>query len=192
MFTAKIEGADKVLLALQNIGKEKIALVDDRLKIGANEIAARAKQLAPTDESFLKQGISAKSVSRLEYEVVSQRKYAAYMEFGTKKKAKIPAGLESVAQKYQGKGGGTFQELLKSITEWVRRKGISGTYSVKTKRRTGRKADRMIEDLEVAYPIAWSIAKHGVKPHPSFFPAFNEIKPQIVKDIKDIVMGEYD
>jgi HK97 gp10 family phage protein len=190
MFTAKIEGADKVLLALQNIAKNKLEAVEDVLEAGARKIVMRAKQLSPINESFLRQGITYREVARLEYEVVSQRKYAPYLEFGTKKKAVIPPGLDNVAQKYRGGQGGTFQDLLRSIVAWVQKKGLSGTYSVKTKKRTGSKKNRYIEDLEVAYPIARSIAKYGIKPHPSFFPAFNEVKPEIVKEIKEIMVND--
>jgi HK97 gp10 family phage protein len=190
MFTAKIEGADKVLLALQNIGKEKIALVDARLKAGAQQIATEAKDNSPINVNSLRRMISVQDIARLEYAVVSQSKYSAYMEFGTKSKAVIPAGLESVAQQYQGKKGGTFKELLENILVWVRQKNIAGTYSVKTRKRTGRRKDFDKQDLDVAYPIARSIAKYGVKPHPYFFPAFNKIKPDIIKDIRQIVMND--
>jgi hypothetical protein len=42
----------------------------------------------------------------------------------------------------------------------------------------------MIEDLQVAYPIAFSIAKNGVSPHPFFFHNYYIAEKEARKNIK--------
>jgi hypothetical protein len=98
-------------------------VVDAELRAAATKMENLAVQDVPIDEARLKGVISTKVHGVMNYEVVAPTKYAAYMEFGTKKKAKIPAGLADVAAKFQGPTGGTFKDLLKAITAWVKRKG---------------------------------------------------------------------
>lgn len=80
--------------------------VDAELRAGANRMENAAVNDVPVDEARLKGVISTKNIKVMHYEVVAPTKYAAYMEFGTKKKAKIPAGLEGIASKFQGPTGG--------------------------------------------------------------------------------------
>lgn len=185
----RIEGAEGLQKFLANLPQEIAEEVDAVFEAGAMKVAQIAKQNAPKDEGIIANSISHKQAALMKWEVVSPRKYAVFQEFGTKKYKQIPAGLEGVANSYVKGEGGTFADLLKNITAWVKRKGISGTYSVKTRRRTGsqKNGQRMIEDLEVAYPIALNIARNGLKPKPSFFPAFNQVKPEIIQQTKQAI-----
>jgi hypothetical protein len=83
--------------------------------------------------------------------IFSNAPYSAYVEFGTGTKVKIPAGFESLAAKYRGKGGGSIDNLLDNIRDWCKKKGI---------------------DEKLAYPIAVSILRTGIKPQPYFIPAY--------------------
>jgi hypothetical protein len=49
------------------------------------------------------------------------------------------------------------------ILEWVKRQRIAGVYSVKSRRRMGRKKQREAEDLRVAWAIALKIKREGTK-----------------------------
>jgi HK97 gp10 family phage protein len=166
MFTAKIEGADKVLIALKNIKQELREEVGLELENASHEITAIAKYNAPKDEGFLQNKISAKEVSQIEHEVVAQDKKAAWLEFGTKKKVQIPAELADVAAKFRGQGSGV--DAKKSIFDWCKRKGLPE---------------------EAWYPIYREIVTNGIKPHPYFFPAFNEVKPKLIQRIRNILNG---
>jgi hypothetical protein len=177
----------RLLKKFKGMGDTVAIEADAILRSAANSMENNAVRDVPVDEARLKGVISTKAHGKMNYEVVAPTKYAGYMEFGTKKKARIPAGLESIASQFRGPAGGTFKDLLKAITAWVKRKGISGTYSVKTKRRTGKKADRMIEDLAVAYPIAFSIAKNGVAPHQFFFHNYYPEEINARKELKKIL-----
>jgi hypothetical protein len=41
--------------------------------------------------------------------------------------------------------------------------------------------------LEVAYPIALSIARYGNKPHPFFFPAYFEGRKRMIEELKKLI-----
>ena len=52
-----------------------------------------------------------------------------------------------IALIYNGKGGGTMAQFIEAIKGWVKRKGIrAGTYSIKTRRRTGSKSKKERSD----------------------------------------------
>jgi hypothetical protein len=110
------------------------------------------------------------------------------VEFGTGLRANPPAEWSAYAMTFKGTGipgpGGDFFERL---VLWVRAKGISGRYSVKTRRRLGNVVSQAEEDYEVAYSIYLSILKNGTHPHPFQYPAFKKVGPRIVKNIKNVV-----
>ena len=78
--------------------------------------------------------------------------------------------------------GGTAPHFppIEAIKNWVHQKGLSadiaitGTYSVKTHRRTGNKSEQESQDESVAFLIARSISKKGTRPFPWLYPATQE------------------
>jgi phage gpG-like protein len=56
------------------------------------------------DTGRLKNAITQKKISKLNYEIVAQTNYAAYVEFGTGGLVDIPQGLEAYAAQFKGKG----------------------------------------------------------------------------------------
>lgn len=193
-FTISVQGLNKLQ------GKIKAAPAKIRKEIGgelrdsANKINAKQLRLLPVDEGGLKQGTIVKHVNDLEHELLSSKRYAPFMEFGTKSKAVIPAELQSFAKQFNQSGPSLkFEDFLKIIAAWVRRKGldsrtaITGRYSTKTKRRLGSKSTQAAEDEAVAWPIAVSILKKGVNPHPFFYAPYLEEKPKIIKQVKKIL-----
>ena len=61
-----------------------------------------------------------------------------------------------------------------AIALWVRRKGLAGTYSIKTKRRMGGKKQKAGEDLSLAWAIAINIKRYGTKGNYMFTKAYEE------------------
>ena len=59
-----------------------------------------------------------------------------------------------------------------SLLDWVQTKGLAGTYSIKTRRRTGSKDTKEKQDKQAAYLIGRAIAKRGIKKSPFLWPAF--------------------
>lgn len=114
---------------------------------------------------------------QLTLNIVAGAPYASYIEFGTRKfaaeyVASLPKDWQTLASQYKGKGGGTFEELVKNIAVWVGQKGIAGRYSVKTKKRLGDTPTKEQENMAAAYPIALKIVRNGIRARPYLYPAY--------------------
>lgn len=145
--------------------------IDQELSDGAENIAAEAKQRAPGDTGFLRQGIGAEKISPLSYRVYSRQLYSAYVEFGTRLNVSVPPGLESFAIQYIGSPGSTILGAKEAIFAWCARKGI---------------------DKKAWYAIYITLMTKGAEPHPFFFPAVNRQLP-IIKNrvLKAVTEGLY-
>ena len=179
-----IEAVDKTKV---DVSKMLVVYLND----WANEVARLAKQNAPVNEGKLRQSIQAEyaNENNIVASVGVAVNYAAYLEFGTRSYAgayvsSLPNDWQTYAASFKGKGGGTFDEMLLNIMDWVRSKQLSGTYSVKTQRRTGALGARDFEDAEVAYPIALAIIRKGIKAQPYLYPATVEANDNLIKKIK--------
>lgn len=129
--------------------------VDDELSAFGFDTVAMAKQLAPADEGILRNRIVFER-TELAVEISVAVNYAAYLEFGTRGFAEIyvatlPTTWQEYAATFKG-GGGSFENYFQNIFDWCKRKGI---------------------EASAAYPIAISILRNGVRPHPYLFPAID-------------------
>lgn len=186
-FTLSISGDKKIEQILKN--KMGVVRRDVMLEINAaaQNIVKDAKRAAPVNYGRLRQSIGYKKDTDGATALVAAS-YGAYIEFGTGGKVNIPQGFADYAAQFKGsRGGGNLGDMLNDLAEWVKKKGLAGTYSVKTQRRTGRKAARQNEDLEVAYRIMWSILKNGIAPQPFFIPAYLAEKPKLVKRLEKLL-----
>lgn len=113
-FTYSLVGADKVLKGLGSLPKrlkdevrsevEGAAqrIVDRAVRdVGSRGVGGRAKAV---NNNNLRLGISKFQVGDLTFEIVSNAKYSAYVEFGTGGLVSIPKGLEQYASQFKGKG----------------------------------------------------------------------------------------
>lgn len=132
--------------------------------------ANQAKAMAPVDEGFLRNAIAPKPATpeNLTASVVVATNYAAYIEFGTRSFAasyvsSLPPDWQSYAAQFKGSTGGGFSDFLLHITEWVKRKGI---------------------EPKAAYPIALSILRKGIKPHPFFYPSVRDNYKLLLERLK--------
>jgi len=189
-FSFKVQGLDKLINVFDQLPKRTQKELAEELKFTAGEIKDGAKRDAPADEARLKQSISVANTGPLTFEVVAQSFYAGYLEFGTKTKAVIPPGLESIASQLKGPVGGQGNPI-DALQQWVKRKGIAGTFSVKTRRRTGSKTTKDQQDKQVAFLIWQKIKKYGIKPQPYFFtqlkPAEERLRRRIGAIIKSLI-----
>lgn len=143
-----------------------IEKVDAELEVGAEDIAAEARERAPGDVGFLKQGIIAEHPGKLQHFVISRVLYSAYVEFGTRANVQVPSGLESFAAQYIGSPGATELGAKEAIFAWCSRKGI---------------------EQKAWYAIYITLMTKGMRPHPFFFPAVNRqlplIKNRVIKTL---------
>lgn len=159
-------------------------IVSQEVEAGAMEWRSLAVKDAPVDQGRLKGAITYYMESEYVAQIACQVFYAPFMEFGTKGKYRPIPGTEQIAQQFKGYKGGDFATFLRHIVQWVRRKGLAGRYSTKTRRRLGNRGVQQIEDLSVAWPIAMSILRRGVTPHPFFFKQQEVIWPKMLRNME--------
>lgn len=184
MFKVKVTGLAGLKAEFASMSKELPDIVSGELETMSQEWVKLAKTDAPADQGALRGSITYYPAGPMKYEIVAQKFYAPFMEFGTKGKYQPIPGTEAIAAEFKGYKGGDFMELLRMIVRWVKRKGITGTYSVKTRKRSGNKINQFAEDYSAAWPIAMSILKNGVNPHPFFFKQMHIVWPQMVRNVE--------
>lgn len=194
----KIEGLQKTLARFD------IKKFEPQIQVCFNKFGARveetAKQNAPIDEGLLKSSIRHDMV-KLGTQITVGVNYAAYVEFGTRRfaaewVATLPPTWQALAAQSKGGTGGSFAELVERITLWVHRKGlgtgfagdigVAGTYSTKTRKRTGSKSTQEMQDKQVAYLITRKILREGIPAQPFLYPAVNECTPLLLKELSEI------
>lgn len=168
-FSLELQGFDKLQKKFNQLPQKLQKEIDAEIGFSAENIRSKQLRLVPVDEGQIKQGLPpAKRVKVLEWELTATKHYSAYQEFGTKSKAVIPSELSEFASQFRG-GGGSFEELFKSIVGWVKRHGM---------------------EEKAAYPIARSIAIKGIPPHPFFFPPFFAERKNLIKNIQNVLTQE--
>jgi HK97 gp10 family phage protein len=172
-FTFDITNISEVLGKLQSFDKKVQQDVKDEVNASALNIQSGAKRLAPVNLGQLRNSIYLKEQKvdkGFVFTIGSSASYAPYVEFGTGGKVSIPAGFEELASGFKGKKAGTFKDMVEALTLWVRRKGIGGG-----------------KDKSVAYAIAISILKKGMRPQPFLIPSFETEKPKMINNIKKAI-----
>jgi hypothetical protein len=103
-------------------------------------------------------------IAVMHWEMVSPEEYAAFVEFGTKSKVRIPAGLEAYAAQFKGSTGRKGAKEM--IFKWCKSKGIP---------------------KEAWYPIFIKIMTYGSEAHPYFFPQLPIAQAKINQQGGDIL-----
>lgn len=187
-FSFKVQGLDRLIKVFHELPVKVQNELSGELKVTANEIRDGAKRDAPADEARLKQSISSKQVSKLEFHDTAQTFYAGYLEFGTKSSAVIPPGLQEIAAQLKGPVSGQGNPL-EAITAWVKRKQIAATFTASG--RASRSRSAQAKQRSVAFLIWRKIKRFGIKPQPYFFkqmePAETRLKQRIANMIKQII-----
>lgn len=167
-FVVKVQGLDKALSRLNDLPKRLQQEVQGEIDASAESIRSEAISAVPVDTGFLKGKITVVREGDLTREVVAQSKYAAYVEFGTKTKVKVPAELASYAASF--KGGKSTIKAKDAIYAWCQRNGIQ---------------------KELWYFIYRSIMKKGISPKPYLYPAFFREIPRLTKRLVDALTNAY-
>lgn len=167
-YTIKIEGGDTLMQLLKDIPKKKLQDVEDEFEAYAFELNTMQKGRAPKDEGSIVQAITNIKTAPLTWEIVCQKIHAVWNEFGTKSKARIPAGLEGVASQFRGVGLASGTNARQSIYEWCRRHGI---------------------EKRAWYLIYREIVTNGIKPHPFFYGPYFETRGKFIERIKNVLVA---
>lgn len=194
-----IKGLDKLLQKVQTMPRNIQDKVGIEFKKSAFDMSAQAVRNIKSNDSIGASGGGGGLIGSQQtvpfkdgkfdgWEVLNTAPYAAFVEFGTGSRANPPSEWRDYALTFKGKKGrGNVDDFLLSIVDWVRAKGLSGSYSVKTQRRTGNKNTQLEQDLEVAYPIFLSILRNGSRPHPFLYPAYVVTVPKLIKNVQQAV-----
>lgn len=164
-FKFNLTGLDKVLKDIGRYGKEVQEEVDAELDAGSLSINADQKGRAPVNHGLLRNSNHVELSKFLFKEVLNGASYAGFIEFGTRTKVQIPAGLEEVAAEIR-RNGTKEKDSKAQIYEWCRLKGIPE---------------------EAWFPIYRQIMTEGINAHPFFFPAIQKNIPIIIKRIKEAI-----
>jgi hypothetical protein len=159
-FALDISGIKGVEAAIKRIDTKATKGLSDEMAASAINIERSAKRLAPGNLGKLRQSINHDTGNSLFKSVFSTVEYAPYVEFGTRGKARIPAGYEAFAAQYKGKGA---KGAWKAIEFWIKRKGI---------------------DPKLTFVIFRSIMRNGIAPQPFMIPAYEKEKPALLKRLK--------
>ena len=103
-FTIELEGLQETLKKLQKTGGDIAKEVEAELGASVEDARKQAVTACPYDTGLLRASISGYKVADLSYELVAQKDYAAYVEFGTGTLVDVPRGLEQYALQFKGKG----------------------------------------------------------------------------------------
>jgi hypothetical protein len=190
----QVTGLDELKKRFRGIPDAVTNGVDAEMQSVANEYVNKAVAMVPIDRGMIKNGITSTRLGEMNYEVVSGAPYSAYMEFGTKSKIRIPAGLTSYAAQFKGPGKGNLEDFHRALTGWVDRKGIAaswsnwGQFNRRTRKRTKvSKAFRIKENEEIARVIMIKILMKGVEARPFFFPHLPWAQSEVQKRANAVV-----
>jgi len=175
MLKIEVNGLDALIKKFNTLAEETQTGIQAALNEFGNRVVGDAKTLVranSADEGYLLRNINA-TILNGGVEITANTKYAAYIEFGTRKFASqyvgsLPQDWQAYASTFKGpmSGGGNFKEMVKNIMDWCGRKGI---------------------DKKFAYPIARKILINGIKARPYLYPSFNRNYPLLIQDIKDVI-----
>jgi hypothetical protein len=186
-FSIRVNGLDDVLKRFKSFPAKLQTQVKGELKLASEEVKRNAVKDAPGDVGKLRQSIVVNHESGTSSTVSVTVGYGGYIEWGTKKKARVPSELAAYAARFKGATTSpTGLKLNDAILAWVKRKGIGGLYSVKTRKRSNSKASK--ENMkQVAFLIASKIRKEGIKPRPYFFKNVFAVRDKLVQRILQMV-----
>lgn len=98
-------GLKELLSGLDKVADNVVKELDNEIDASGKTIAAAAKRAVPKDTGDLANAISSERKAPLDYEIIAQKFFAAFVEFGTGTEVDVPPGLEDYAmQFYRGPG----------------------------------------------------------------------------------------
>lgn len=193
--SVKITGLKALQLQLKEMPKVAKKQVFEAYQDFAFATEVEAKQLAPVNDGKLSGSIKGSAFMKdglIVAEVSVDVFYAAYVEFGTRKFAaahvsKLPADWQAFAAQYKGKAGGTIDELLMNLVQWVKDKGFAA-YTTKSGNRSNSKNSLQAQE-SAAYIIARSILINGIKAQPYLYPAVTNQMDKLKDNLNNIKLA---
>lgn len=169
----EIKGIDALIKKMDRLAINVQKDVQAELNDWADTTAQNAKSLVSansSDEGMLLRSINP-NYGNGSASVTASAKYAAYVEFGTRKYAaayvsSLPSDWQAYAATFKGKTGGTFKEFVKSLMAW------------------GSRTGKM--DPKYAYVAALKILREGLKARPFIYPSVQKTLPVLKQNLRAI------
>lgn len=172
---------------LKNLPKEIKEEAGLHVRYAAESWSELAQLAAPYDQGFLRRGIMPKEISQMNWEVISPSEGSAWMEWGTKRKAKVPADMAAYAQQFKGKGDGTAEQAINNLMRWVKRKGIRFDSARLYARGKKKGQNKKLSREQTAYIIFHFIMINGIKPQPFFFKHKQAVEAELVGSLRQLL-----
>lgn len=172
--SVQIIGMDKLLAQFAELGTNGVRMASAIVASTADNIVVEAIKLAPVDLGTIRQNIGKNIVNEnnvIIANIFSNAPESPFQEFGTGGKVDVPEEMAEIAAQFQGIKGGNMAAFILALTEWVRRHGLTGVYSVKTHRKNTNLSNAN-DDVQAAWAIARAILRDGLRPRPFLYPAF--------------------
>lgn len=188
LITISAPGIAQVLKDLDSFEAKTKALIHAELKSSVQTIVRNAKREAAKDMGGLAGGVNYKEINPTLFEYFSQMGYSVFVEFGTRRKVKIPPEVQKLGIQFKyEKQSGTVEQALKFITAWVKRKGIriDSASTFKSGQKKGKNKKLSFEDT--ARYIFHRIMIFGTKPQPFYLPALLNETPLLQKRLELII-----
>lgn len=164
MINVSVIGTDTVISNLKGLDAEMVRKVQRQVTISSARVLAEARRTAPKSTGNLTR--SGRILVRDNEQIVEfNALYAWYAEHGRKPGKRPP---------------------LEPILDWVHKRGLGGTYSISSRRRTGNYQSQMKEDRAIAFLIQRAIGKNGTRPQPFLRLAFEREKPYFIQRMRDL------
>lgn len=188
--TVNVTGVQKLIADLQAISVEGERMANAVVGVIAGKITAAQKSAAPADLGTIRNNLGNIQLSPALYEIFSNAPESPYQEFGTGPQVNIPAQWAEAAAEFQGTGKGSWADFILTLTDWVKRHGLTGVYSVKTHKRNNS-LSHTDADQQAAWAIARSILKRGLAPQPFFYynveDGFAQLEPMLQKAYDELM-----
>ncbi len=200
-FDVKIDGIDKFIEKINTIARGVKDEMKNEFTAFAKDVERDAKRFAPANEGHLRQSINSDPANEnMQAQITAATNYAAYVEFGTRRFAAehiatLPADWRTYAATFKGKTGGSFDDLVVRLVDWVKKRGLHRTEAVSDAQTGERffrkarksKAQQAADADQVAYAIAIKIMREGSRPHPFLYPAITLHLPALKSKVQRII-----
>lgn len=180
----RVQGLAQARARYAELSDDIIEGINDEMLLAALDIQDKATQNI-RDNDTNDQGLLLGGMTLVEnrgdrkVEVGNIAFYSPYIEFGTGEKVHVPQQWRAYAQTFQGRAGhGNFDQFVDNLYDWLKRKGIQP--------RDGN-SDAAYEDF--AFLIAVKILREGQAPHPFLFPAYQQVRKDLIKNIKNVIQN---
>ncbi len=149
---------------LKNLPKDLQEEVGFEVSDAGKNWEGLAKRSAPKDQGKLAQQIRSVDKGVMLTEIVANVDYAAYVEWGTKTKVRVPSDIADYAAQFRGgRSSGNAKEM---IYAWMKRVGIPA---------------------QAQYIVFISIIVTGIRPHPYFFIQRPIVEKELFANIRRIL-----